>query len=81
MKCKTCPSCGGDTSTVPVKKRLSAQFLVEVFRCRHCKARTTLLTTRKFVKIVARAKRKSDRRDGSQIPTFSSSTRPMRSKI
>jgi hypothetical protein len=47
MRLKICPSCAGDTSTVPVKKRLFAQFSMKVIRCPHCKLRATFLTIRK----------------------------------
>jgi hypothetical protein len=45
----TCPSCGGDTSGVTVKKRLFAHFVVRVVCCPHCRLRKTYLTSRKFV--------------------------------
>jgi hypothetical protein len=45
----SCPACGGNTSGVPVKKRLFAQFVMKVVRCPHCQLRQTYLTRRKFV--------------------------------
>jgi hypothetical protein len=47
MRCRICPSCGADTSKVPVKKRSFARFLAKVIRCPHCKLRKTVLTIRK----------------------------------
>jgi hypothetical protein len=47
MRRRICPSCGGDTSTVPAKKRPFAQFLVKVVRCPHCGLRNTLIAPRK----------------------------------
>jgi hypothetical protein len=46
MGSKTCPSCGGDMSSVPATRRVSAQFVVRVIRCPHCRLRQTFLTTR-----------------------------------
>jgi hypothetical protein len=46
MMCTSCPSCGGDLSAVPVKRKLFTQFLMEVVRCPQCRLRTTFLTIR-----------------------------------
>jgi hypothetical protein len=51
MTFKTCPSCGGDLSVAPVKKKLFSQFLMKVLRCPHCRQRTTFLTHRALVGI------------------------------
>jgi hypothetical protein len=47
MRPRFCFSCGGDTSTVPLKKRKFADFVVKVIRCPHCKLRQTIITIRK----------------------------------
>ena len=47
MRRRICPSCGADTSKVPVKKRRFARFLAKVICCPQCKLRKTVLITRK----------------------------------
>jgi hypothetical protein len=49
MTFQTCHSCGGDLSTIPVKRKLFTQFVMTVVRCRQCGLRTTLLTHRMIV--------------------------------
>jgi hypothetical protein len=51
MRFKNCPSCGGDTSAIPVKKRQFAQFLLKVVRCPHCRLRNTFLDSRRSRRI------------------------------
>jgi hypothetical protein len=49
MTFKTCPSCGGELSVVPVKRRKFTHFWMKVLRCPQCRLRTTLLNRRKFL--------------------------------
>ena len=58
MPRRICPSCGGDTSAVPVKKRQFAEFLMKVVRCPHCGLRNTVLLARPLprrIRVVFRA--------------------------